>query len=135
NYTIGKSAYGYHCLGDIFVFIVFGIFSFVGSYFLYTKELDWMLFLPTSSVGMFSVGLLNVNNMRVRESDKKSVKNTLVVKIGNKSARYYHYILLIAALFFSLVYSFIRFKLPVNFIFVIAFMPVLFHMLRVYKNK
>ena len=134
-YTVGKSAYGYHGLGDLFVFIFFGIVSVIGSYFLYAEKLDWVLFLPAASVGMLSIGVLNLNNMRDRESDKKSGKNTLVVRVGNKSARYYHYFLLIAALLFSLLYSFIRFKSPVNFIFVIAFMPVLFHMLRVYKNK
>lgn len=135
NYTVGKSAYGYHGLGDIFVFIFFGIVSVIGSYFLYTKKLDWILLLPAASVGMLSVGVLNLNNMRDRESDKKAGKNTFVVKIGNKAARHYHYFLLIAALLFSLAYSFIRFKFLINFIFIIAFIPVLFHVIRVYKNK
>ncbi len=134
-YTVGKSAYGYNGLGDLFVFIFFGLVSVVGSYFLYAKKLDWVLFLPAASVGMLSVGVLNLNNMRDRESDEKSGKNTMVVKIGNKSARYYHYFLLMTALFFSLIYGFIRFKSVVSFLFIIAFIPVLLHMIRVYKNK
>lgn len=134
-YTVGKSAYGYHGLGDLFVFIFFGIVSVVGSYFLYAKELDWTLFLPAASIGMLSVGVLNLNNMRDRESDEKVGKNTFVVKIGNKPARYYHYFLLITAFIFSLIYGVLRFEYALNFIFLFAFIPVLFHLIRVYKNK
>ena len=90
KYTVGDNAYGYSGYGDLFVFLFFGLLSVCGTYFLYTKSLDITIFLPAFSIGLLSVGVLNLNNMRDRESDKKSGKNTIVVKIGNEFARYYH---------------------------------------------
>ena len=84
KYTMGKKAYGYSGYGDIFVFLFFGLLSVVGSYFLYTKSLDYTIFLPATSVGMLSVAVLNLNNMRDRASDEKANKRTFVVKIGDE---------------------------------------------------
>lgn len=69
NYTIGSSPYGYRGLGDVFVFVFFGLLSVIGSYFLYTKQLDHHVILPAISVGLLSVGVLNLNNMRDIDSD------------------------------------------------------------------
>ncbi|WP_340063029.1 1,4-dihydroxy-2-naphthoate polyprenyltransferase [Ascidiimonas aurantiaca] len=135
KYTVGNSAYGYHGYGDVFVFIFFGLVSVMGSYFLYTRELDWSLIFPAFSMGLLSTGVLNLNNMRDRESDEASGKNTLVVKIGAEFSKYYHYYLLVSAMFFSVVYLIIAYREPVNFIFFIAFIPITLHILRVYKNK
>ncbi len=131
KYTMGKNAYGYSSLGDVFVFIFFGLLSVYGSYFLYTKHLDYMVFLPAISIGLLSVGVLNLNNMRDRESDTKSNKNTLVVKIGGASAKKYHYFLLIVAFISAILYV----TEPKQFLFVIAFIPIFIHLRTVYKNK
>ena len=104
KYTVGKSAYGYNGLGDVFVFIFFGLVSVLGSYFLYTKELHFEVLLPAISIGLLSVGVLNLNNMRDINSDKKSNKNTLVVKIGLERAKKYHFVLLITAMITGLLY-------------------------------
>jgi len=135
KYTMGKKAYGYSGYGDVFVFLFFGWLSVVGSYFLYAKTLDYTIFLPATSVGMLSVGVLNLNNMRDRVSDEKSNKRTLVVKIGNEFAKYYHYYLLVAAFLLALLYVTTHFKSYEQFLFVIAFVPIFKHLLTVYKNK
>ena len=94
KYTVGKSAYGYSGFGDVFVFVFFGLVSVVGSNFLFTHFIDWKLFLPATSIGLLSVAVLNLNNMRDIENDKIAGKNTLVVKMGLKWAKKYHEIIL-----------------------------------------
>ena len=135
KYTVGKTAYGYSGFGDVFVFIFFGLVSVVGSYFLYTKKIEWTIFLPAATIGMLSVGVLNLNNMRDRENDAKVGKNTIVVKIGDKLAKYYHYYLLILAILFSVFYAVLEVKFTLKLLFLTAFIPVILHLVRVYKNS
>ena len=134
KYTMGKKAYGYSGYGDIFVFLFFGWLSVVGSYFLYAKVLDITLFLPATTIGFLSVGVLNLNNMRDRESDAKANKKTVVVKIGAVFAKYYHYYLLIASFLLALLYVMIHYRTQKQFLFLIAFIPVFKHLYTVYKN-
>jgi 1,4-dihydroxy-2-naphthoate octaprenyltransferase len=98
KYTVGSNAYGYSGLGDLFVFIFFGLVSVVGSSFLFTHFIDWKIFLPATAIGLLSVAVLNLNNMRDIENDKIAGKNTLVVKIGFEKAKKYHYFLLISSI-------------------------------------
>jgi 1,4-dihydroxy-2-naphthoate octaprenyltransferase len=134
KYTVGKSAYGYSGFGDVFVFVFFGLLSVVGSYFLFTKEINFTIFLPAFSIGLLSTAVLNLNNMRDRENDKKSGKNTLVVKIGAEFAKYYHYYLIIAAFLFATLYVVIHYQNPIQFLYLIAFIPLIKHLLFVMKN-
>lgn len=97
KYTVGKSAYGYSGFGDLFVFIFFGLVSVIGSNFLFTHFIDWKLFLPATAIGLLSVAVLNLNNMRDIENDKIAGKNTLVVKMGLENAKKYQYFLIITA--------------------------------------
>ena len=90
KYTVGKGAYGYSGFGDVFVFVFFGWVSVIGSNFLFTHSIDWKLFLPASSIGLLSVAVLNLNNMRDIENDKIAGKNTLVVNMGLNWAKNYH---------------------------------------------
>lgn len=94
GYTVGKKPYGYMGLGDIFVFIFFGLVSVCGSYFLFTKTFSWDMLLPGAAVGMMSMAVLNLNNMRDIESDKLSGKNSFALRIGFKNAMIYEMILL-----------------------------------------
>lgn len=135
KYTMGKKAYGYHGFGDVFVFLFFGWLSVLGSYFLYTTQLDWTIFLPATSIGLLSVGVLNLNNLRDRLSDQKANKRTLVVKIGEEFAKYYHYYLLFVSFLLALLYTSFHFSSPKQFLFIIAFIPVFRHLYTVYKNK
>jgi 1,4-dihydroxy-2-naphthoate octaprenyltransferase len=135
KYTVGKSAYGYSGFGDVFVFLFFGLLSVVGSYFLYTKQIDFKIFLPAVSVGLLSVAVLNLNNLRDREEDKKNNKNTLVVKLGNEKAKKYHYFLIITALIFALTYVFTDFRSVYQVVFLVAFIPLVKNILIVARNK
>lgn len=105
KYTVGSNAYGYNGLGDLFVFIFFGLVSVIGSNFLYTHFLDWKLFLPATAIGLLSVAVLNLNNMRDIENDRQAGKRTLVVKMGLENAKKYHIFLLITAMLLFLVFS------------------------------
>ncbi|MBC8754564.1 1,4-dihydroxy-2-naphthoate octaprenyltransferase [Kordia sp. YSTF-M3] len=135
KYTVGKSAYGYSGLGDIFVFLFFGWLSVVGSFFLYTKNLNFDIFLPATAIGLLSAAVLNLNNMRDRIKDKSHGKNTLVVKIGSQYAKLYHYCLILGALACSLFYVYIRGKYSIqHYIFLIAFIPLVMNMVVVGKN-
>ena len=135
KYTVGDNAYGYSGFGDLFVFLFFGLLSVCGTYFLYAKSLEPSIFLPAFSIGLLSVGVLNLNNMRDQESDARAGKNTIVVKIGNEFARYYHFYLIGASFLFALLYTAINFKTVYQFLFIIAYIPVFKHVIMVYNNK
>lgn len=94
GYTIGKKPYGYMGLGDIFVFVFFGLVSVCGSYFLFTKTFSWDILMPATAVGLFSTAVLNLNNMRDIESDRESGKHTFALRLGFKNAMIYEVILL-----------------------------------------
>ncbi|KPH14453.1 1,4-dihydroxy-2-naphthoate octaprenyltransferase [Chryseobacterium sp. ERMR1:04] len=94
GYTVGKKPYGYMGLGDLFVFIFFGLVSVCGSYFLFTKTFSWDMLLPGAAVGMMSMAVINLNNMRDIESDRLSGKNSFALRIGFRNAMVYEMILL-----------------------------------------
>lgn len=131
KYTIGNSAYGYRGLGDVFVFLFFGLLSVLGSNFLYAKEFDWLLVLPACAVGLLSTGVLNLNNMRDEISDRTSNKNTLVVKIGGKKAKTYHFTILILAMLSLLTFSLLKDFKAEQFLFVLGFIPLFLHLKRI----
>ena len=107
GYTLGRFAYGYRGLGDLFVLFFFGPVGVAGSFFLQTQSWDWLMLLPGLSVGLFAAGVLNLNNMRDIETDRAAGKNTLAGKMGLSMARLYQLLLLfqgwLAATLFVLV--------------------------------
>lgn len=135
NYTMGNSAYGYRGLGDMFVFIFFGLLSVIGSYFLYAKQLDHHVILPAISLGLLSVGVLNLNNMRDIDSDRLSNKITLAVKLGKERAKVYHVFLILAAILISFTFSILYFSSFYNFIFFVTYIPLILHIRRILKAK
>jgi len=135
KYTVGNLAYGYSGFGDVFVFLFFGLLSVLGSYFLFTKEIYFLLTLPAISIGLLSTAVLNLNNMRDYQNDKKSKKNTIVVKIGLKAAKRYHYSLLLLSFISAVSYVVLTFTKTVQFIFLLAYIPLVIHALFVYNNK
>lgn len=104
TYTAGYKPYGYMGLGDISVLIFFGFVGVMGSAYLYEQELKLEYLLPAISTGFFSVGVLNVNNIRDIESDKEAGKISIPVRIGRKKAVVYHWFLLGAGFILGLVY-------------------------------
>ncbi|MBP5539617.1 MAG: 1,4-dihydroxy-2-naphthoate octaprenyltransferase [Bacteroidales bacterium] len=92
HYTLGKNPYGYRGLGDVFVFIFFGLVSVAGGYFVCAHTLPALLLLPASAIGFFSVGVLNVNNIRDMRSDA-ATRVTVAIKLGEHRARIYQTVL------------------------------------------
>jgi|WetSurMetagenome_2_1015567.scaffolds.fasta_scaffold05041_6 1,4-dihydroxy-2-naphthoate polyprenyltransferase len=105
TYTVGKNPYGYTGMGDISVFIFFGIVGVCGIYILQTGQWDWRVLLPASSFGLLSTGVLNINNIRDIESDRSAGKKTLVVRIGLKKAKNYHACLIVSAMLLGIIYT------------------------------
>ena len=98
KYTVGKGAYGYRALGDLFVFIFFGLVGVMGSYYLQAHaHFEWMIIFPATIMGLFCVMVLNLNNMRDRENDTAVGKRTVAVLLGFKGAKIYHYSLMFFA--------------------------------------
>jgi 1,4-dihydroxy-2-naphthoate octaprenyltransferase len=135
KYTVGKSAYGYSGFGDLFVFLFFGLLSVVGSYFLYTKQLNFLIFLPATAIGFLSTAVLNLNNLRDFDQDKINQKNTLVVKLGITKAKKYHFFLIFGALFASSIFVILNFSSVIQLLFLIAFIPLIKNLVTVAKNK
>lgn len=134
KYTVGDSAYGYKGLGDVFVFVFFGLLGVLGSMFLYVKMIPLVSILPAISIGLLSVGVLNLNNLRDIESDKLSGKNTVVVKMGFKKAKGYHALLLVISfvcICFFVLFDFVNYA---QLICLVAFIPIFIHLRFVMKT-
>lgn len=134
KYTVGKTAYGYRGLGDLFVFLFFGLLSAVGSYFLYSKTLDPWIWVLGAVIGLLSTAVLNLNNMRDRDSDSNSGKITLAVKLGTKKSKQYHFLLILVALGLSVFYI-ISENGGWNWLVLLPFIPLLLHLNKVKRNK
>ncbi len=135
KYTVGNSAYGYRGMGDIFVFIFFGLVAVYGSYYLYSHDHKIISVFPAISIGLLSVAVLNLNNLRDRISDERANKITLVVKLGEKKAKNYHFLLILGSLFCFLIYSVLTIPEANDLIYLPAFIPLVFHLMRVGNNK
>lgn len=125
KYTVGASAYGYKALGDVMVFLFFGWLSVLGTYFLYTKQIDFLMLLPATTIGLLSTGVLNLNNMRDIESDKLSNKQTLAGYLGSKQSKIYHQLLVVFSMVLIGFYSFLTMNDSMYFL-IIAFIPFWF---------
>lgn len=94
KYTLGKNPYGYKGLGDVFVFIFFGLVSVLGGYYVAARELPpLIMLLPASAIGCFSVGVLNVNNIRDMKTDAVN-RVTVAIRLGLRGARIYQTVLI-----------------------------------------
>ena len=135
RYTVGNTAYGYRGYGDLFVFVFFGLVSTLGVNFLYSKQLDFDLFLPATAIGLLSTGVLNLNNMRDEASDRKSNKNTIVVQMGGAKAKKYHYVLIVSAMVLMLIFAVLSGYRLDQYLFVLAYIPLIKHLSTVRKNQ
>ena len=93
TYTVGKKAYGYHGLGDLMVFLFFGVVAVSGTKHLFDEQFALNELLGALAIGAWSTMVLNLNNMRDIENDAASGKRTMVVLLGSKNAKRYHYLL------------------------------------------
>lgn len=124
KYTVGNSAYGYRGLGDLFVFIFFGWVSTLGSYYLFGHTLDLHVIFPATAIGLLSISVLNMNNMRDVENDTTMGKNTLVVKMGFEKAKQYHWFLITFAIILFNLYAINTFSKWYQFVFIVGFIPL-----------
>lgn len=125
TYTAGPRPYGYVGLGDLFVFLFFGIVGVSGTYFLHTHTLKLSVLLPAVSSGFLSVAVLNINNMRDIQSDEVAGKFTIPVRIGFEKAKLYHVALVLGATGAALVYVFLNYNSAWQLLFLIV-SPLLF---------
>ncbi|MFY9151266.1 MAG: 1,4-dihydroxy-2-naphthoate polyprenyltransferase [Prolixibacteraceae bacterium] len=121
KYTAGKNPYGYAGFGDLAVFLFFGILPVAGTYFLNSHQITADVLLPAISIGLFSSGVLNLNNMRDIENDRNSGKNTVVVKLGSSKAKIYHAILILTGMMAMLIYTGLNSKSVYQWLFLLAF--------------
>ncbi len=135
KYTAGSNPYGYKGLGDVFSFTFFGLVSVVGTYFLHTHVVDFMPWLPAIGLGLLTVAVLNLNNMRDVENDRKSGKITIPVRIGLKNAKIYHAILTFGAFACFIVYSVIYCTHWYQYIYLFCFIIFIKLLINIFKIK
>lgn len=117
TYTVGKRPYGYAGLGDFSVLIFFGLVGVMGSSYLFAKSVSLSEILPALSCGFFSMGVLNINNIRDIESDKRAGKFSIPVRVGRENAIIYNWFLLLSGIAVSLIYNVITYHSPYQFLF------------------
>ena len=134
HYTLGKNPYGYRGLGDIFVFIFFGLATVCGGYFLACLEWDRMILLPAASIGCFSVAVLNVNNIRDMKSDAET-RTTVAIRLGLRRARIYQTLLISAGWVLMTVYAVLTADSWLNFLYVCTLGSFALHLKGVWARE
>ncbi|PVX51791.1 1,4-dihydroxy-2-naphthoate prenyltransferase [Balneicella halophila] len=135
KYTVGRKAYGYYGLGDLFVFFFFGWIPVCIAYIVQTVDWNWEILLPGLTVGLLSVAVLNLNNLRDFKNDKLCNKKTLVVNIGVYNSKIYHTILLGMALLSAVFYTILTYQCTYQLLYLLVFIPLTIHLIRVWKTK
>lgn len=135
NYTAGSRPYGYAGLGDVSVFLFFGIVGVCGTYFLQTRTLPLVVLLPAAALGCFATAVLNVNNIRDIVSDKLAGKITVPVRLGPQHARRYHWLLLVLGIGAAVVYVALNYHSPWQWLFVLSLPLFLFNGRQVWARQ
>ena len=104
TYTAGKHPYGYIAMGDISVFLFFGLVGVAGCYYLHAGSVPARIWLMASSVGLLSVGVLNMNNIRDMDSDREAGKTTIPILLGRRGAKTYHFCVMTTAIALLIIY-------------------------------
>ncbi|MHB9055138.1 MAG: 1,4-dihydroxy-2-naphthoate octaprenyltransferase [Paludibacteraceae bacterium] len=134
KYTFGGKAYGYIGLGDLFVFLFFGLVSVLGIYFLMSKYLPRAVILPGSAIGFLSTAMLNQNNMRDIDNDTNFEKKTLAVRMGLNFSKRYHFILIMSAFILMILYSVIKNMTVFGYLYLLSLPVFVWHLNYVMKN-
>ncbi len=135
KYTVGDNAYGYSGFGDLFVFIFFGLVGVMGSYFLNTHLINVTAFLPASAMGLFSTGVLNLNNMRDIDNDIRSGKHTLASRMGIVEAKKYHLVIILFGWILLLVWMMLQKQHPERLILLVALPFFVFDLFKILHTK
>lgn len=134
RYTLGRNPYGYRGLGDLYVFLFFGIVSVMGAYFVASHAMFWKMLLPASCIGAFSVAVLNVNNIRDMSTDA-ATRVTIPLKIGEKWAKVYQTGLIVAGWVCMIAYSLLRIYDIWHYLFVLTLPLFIAHLSGVWKRS
>ncbi len=105
KYTLGKHSYGYMGLGDLGVFLFFGLLSTIGAFYLQTQTVTWEVVACGAAIGLPCVGVLNLNNIRDMANDRIHGKRTFASLLGATGARIYHTLLLVICLTLFVLYG------------------------------
>jgi len=135
KYTFGKSPYGYTGLGDVSVFLFFGLVGVCGTFYLQTHWFYPVLLLPAAAFGLLSAGVLNVNNMRDIHNDAASGKRTLVVRMGSANARIYHTALVVIGILCLVLFTAMSGSSWQRWLFLLAVPGFVVHLRRVWTTK
>lgn len=133
KYTLGRNPYGYRGLGDVYVFLFFGLVAVLGSYFVASHTLFWRLLLPGAAIGCFSVGVLNVNNIRDMETDAAN-RVTVAIRLGERKAKVYQTVLIVAGWLLMLAYCQLRMFSWWHHLFVLTLPLFILHLRGVWKR-
>ena len=122
----------------IFSFIFFGLVSVVGTYFLHTHAIDFKPWLPAIALGLLTAAVLNLNNMRDIDNDRKSGKITIPVRIGIKNAKIYHALLIIGAFVSLTAYSILYSTHWYQYMYLLSFLvffKLLINIIKIKENR
>ena len=133
-YTAGKKSYGYIGLGDLSVFLFFGLLPVIGVFFLHANFFETAVILPAISMGLFSAGVLNLNNMRDIENDKTSGKITMAVQMGSRNSRIYHLAIIGGGWLAALVFTLHQQRSPGQWLFILSLPLFLRDLVRICKT-
>ncbi len=133
KYTFGKNPYGYAGLGDLSVFLFFGIVGVCGTFYLHTGTFDPLIIWPAIVFGLLSTGVLNVNNMRDIHNDAASGKRTLVVRMGFAKAKVYHTFLVLGGI--APLLAIAPFLPPASWLILPGIVLLIVHLLKVWTTK
>ena len=132
-YTAGKRSYGYVGLGDLAVFLFFGLLPVLGVFYLNTGYLDAEIILPALTLGFFSAGVLNLNNMRDIENDQESGKITLAVRMGERNSRIYHISILFWGWMSAVIFTMHQLSSPWQWLFFLCLPIFLIDLIKVVR--
>lgn len=127
KYTLGRNPYGYRGLGDLYVFLFFGLVSVMGSYLVASHTLFWRLLLPAAAVGCFSVGVLNINNIRDIKTDAVN-RVTVAIRLGERNAKIYQTVLIVLGWLLMLAYCCLRWQSLWHYLFVLTLPLYVLHL-------
>ncbi len=135
KYTMGRNPYGYRGLGDLYVFIFFGIVAVFGAYCICTHVFaTWLILLPAVSIGAFSIGVLNVNNIRDMESDRLT-RTTVAMKLGERGAKIYQTLLIVLGWGAMTAYVSLRMFDPWHYLFLLTLPLYIWHLIGVWRHS
>ena len=133
TYTVGKNAYGYRGFGDVMVFMFFGLVSVLGVFQLYGLSFEWLVLFPAITIGLWSTAVLNLNNLRDIENDRRSNKNTFIVKLGFRKGKFYHAFLIVGGALPWWTTVILLVKLSGNVFLLLSLVPSIFLFLHLKK--